>query len=133
MTASTAGVAMKVRHPISGAVLLQDKNGDEEQKPVTLTLRGVDAPEFQNERKSIMQRRLNASVGKGKVKVSADEIENDALDLLIKCTVEWDGIIYQEKSLQCNPANVRMIYTQLPWLREQADAFTEDRANFLGN
>jgi hypothetical protein len=52
---------------------------------------------------------------------------------MVKCTTAWDGVGYGgEDEIECTPANVLMLYTELPWLRDQVSAFIDDRTNFLG-
>lgn len=124
---ASEGAKLHLRHPGTNALL-----NTTEGTPVTIMLRGVDAPEFQAERKAILNRRLNSGILKGKLKMSADEMENDALDLLVKCTTDWEGIELGGP-LPFSAENAKKLYLACPWVREQADAFTEDRANFLGN
>jgi hypothetical protein len=79
----------------------------------------------------ISNRRLaTASTGR-RVRATAEGIEADRLEVLVACTISWEGIGFDGGEKECTPENARAAYKKLPWLREQADAFIVDRANFL--
>lgn len=63
--------------------------------------------------------------------MTAEEIEESALRQLSICTVSWKGVKLDGQELECNPDNAYMLYSRLPWLKEQVDEFVGDRANFL--
>jgi hypothetical protein len=69
--------------------------------------------------------------GRIRLVASAEEIEADNIEILAKCTLKWENVEWGGKPLVCNYDNVKMVFTKLPWLREQVQAFTEDRASFL--
>jgi len=69
--------------------------------------------------------------GRRGVSITADELDNDSLDLLAACTLGWSGFVVDGSELECNTENARRLYRQFPWLREQAQQYIDDRANFL--
>lgn len=119
------GSTLEVRHPTSGAVL---SNGD--GRPVTLTLAGMDSQRARKAERLATNRRLKMG-GRRSFSVTADELDNDALDLLAACTLAWSGFEVDKAEMECNVDNARRLYRQFPWLREQAQQFVDDRANFL--
>ncbi len=123
------GAVMVLCDPIDGRELTDEESGE----AVTLTLIGQDAKEYQREVHKATNKRLNKRVTKGRIKLSAEEIEGDSLELLIKCTKSWAHITVDGESLEFAQKNVRMLYERFPWIREQVDEFTTDRSNFLGN
>lgn len=121
---------LELKHPGTGVVLKDEKT----DKPITITLLGLDHPSVQKERKRVMDKRLGSAVGKGgKVRISADELDEDGMNLLVKCTTSWEGIVFNGQALECTPDNVRMLYTKVPAIREQVDEFVNERSNFLKN
>lgn len=119
---------MQVLDPRTNKPILDEKS----KEPVTLMLIGMDSADVQQKRKALGDRRVNA-LGQRKMMISADDLENDNMELLTACTKEWKHIVYNQKELPCTPENVKLIYTECPWIREQAEMFVNNRANFLGN
>ncbi|MDH7787650.1 hypothetical protein QBD01_003677 [Ochrobactrum sp. 19YEA23] len=119
------GQTLQLRHPIEGTIL---KTEDDE--PITITLVGTDSDVFRKAQRTILDRRLNQ---KGKTKLSAAELEEEAVTTLISCTLGWSGIVLDGEELAFSAENVRKLYsrTDLPWIRDQVDEFIADRANFL--
>lgn len=97
-------------------------------KPVTITLRGRDSDAFQ---KSIRSRADARMQSRQRVGMTVSAIESEGIETLADCTVDWDGIMVDGEVLPCNRANAIKLYTRFPWLREQADQFISERANFL--
>jgi hypothetical protein len=57
-------------------------------------------------------------------------IEQETISMIAEMTTGWDNLSYQGNS-EFNRQAVIGIYTDLAWVREQADAFISDRANFI--
>jgi hypothetical protein len=121
--AANAGQVMEVLHPATNQPL-----EDDEGEPVLITLAGIDSEVFRKAQRAATNRRLAV---KGRTKITADELEQDALEALVACTLDWSGIAIGGEVLECTKANVRKVYTEFRWLREQVDEFVGDRAGFL--
>ncbi|MBF0375535.1 MAG: hypothetical protein HQL38_18530 [Alphaproteobacteria bacterium] len=119
------GAAMTLLHPATRQPLL-----DSEGQAVAITLAGQDSEAWRKAQRIVSNRRLAA---RGKAKLTAEELEVEALEMLARCTLAWTGVVIDGKALDCTPANARHLYERLPWVREQADDFVADRANYLGN
>lgn len=119
------GSTLEVRHPTTGAVLV---NGD--GRSVTLTLAGMDSQRAKKAEAAALNRRLKMG-GRRSSSVTAEELNNDTLEVLSSITLGWSGFVVDGKELEVNLENARRLYKQWHWLREQAQAFVEDRANFL--
>ena len=79
--------------------------------------------------------RLNKRVSRGgRLKITGEELEQDAIDIMVACVRKWSGNWeYNGQKLECNPINVRTILEKELWIREQIDEFINDRSNLLGN
>ena len=117
------GAEMQLRHPGTDAVLTQDDG-----KAITITLAGSDSDRYQRAQRAQANRRLNAGVRR---KLTIEELESDTVELLVACTIKWDGIKVGGKVLDCTTDNARKLYRDYQWIREQANAFIGERANFL--
>ena len=68
---------------------------------------------------------------RGRRDLTPDEIQAGAVDILARCTLGWRGVVLEGKELPCTMENARMLYSRLPWVREQVDRFASDRASYL--
>jgi len=120
-----------------GTVELRDPEGnvflDDSGKPITITVKGADSKLYTRSHHEAVSRRLSKRLGRGGMKLRSDEWDKDAMEILVKCTTSWSGIMLDGKKLEFTESNVRMVYTDFPWLKEQVDEFVQDRGNFLGN
>ncbi len=125
---SDKGAVMVVEDPTTGKDLLTD-----DDEPVTITLLGKDSKVYRELSHKRTNQQLEQAVRSKKAKVSAEEMEGDALDILAACTTGWSHIEDEGESLECSRINARKMYEKYPWLKEQADSFILDRSNYLGN
>jgi len=102
---------------------------------IKITVAGIDSKIYREAQRKVSNKRLKQTFGRGVVNKTptVEEFEAETVDILAKCTMSWQNIVWEEKELPCNYENAKMIYIKLIWLRDQVDAFINDRANFLGN
>jgi len=115
------GSEMPVLHPVTMEPLL-DENG----QAATIRLAGMDSAAYRKATNAITNKRIK---GGKLVKFTAERIESDALDLICECTLQWSGITVDGEV----PKTAKELYSGRKWLRDQADAWIHDRANYLGN
>lgn len=60
-----------------------------------------------------------------------EKIEEDAIDLLVACTVGWRGVVVDGAPLEFSKANAKALYTRFAWAREQVDVAIGDVTNFI--
>jgi hypothetical protein len=118
------GAVCEILHPATG-----------EPIGAKITLAGIDSQIYRKAQRALSNKRLKQLVGRGVVNrtPTVEEFEYETIEMLAKCTLAWEGIVWEGKELQCNFENAKMLYTKLIWLRDQVDAFINDRANFLQN
>ena len=116
------GADMQVRHPVTEEPLFTDDG-----KPITIHLLGTDSAEFRNGVKDIANRSAKRK------RPSFNETERNTVELLARITTGWHGIVLNGEPLKFTRENAEMLYRDRPWLREQADEFAGDRANFFKN
>jgi len=134
--AAETGVAVALLHPKTNVPL-----------GIRIRVCGVDSEIYRSQVRKQQNRRTEAARrARGRVTVSAEELESDALGILVACTLGWEsdvkegdgiktvpGLPVGGELLEFTPENVRKIYANpgYGWLREQVDAEIGDRANFL--
>lgn len=126
LDASTSGekpVFLQLRHPANDELMATSSG-----KPIGLLLFGRDSAAWKKHQRGITQRLL----GRRTMKQSAEEIEENALSQTVALTAGWP-VPFQVNGerLTYSPANARKLYQTFPWVKEQADEFIGDRANFL--
>jgi hypothetical protein len=69
-----------------------------------------------------------------KVTTSSAQMEQDALDTLVACTVDWNLTNSAGEPIPFNSSNARKLYAEpkLVFIRQQVDRFIGENANFIG-
>lgn len=116
------GVVMEVRHPET----------EEAIEGMTITLLGQDSAVYRKISLAKQQVALNRiSKGKKIADLDAEKLAEDSVDDLVKMTVAWTGFSLDGKELKPTADNFRMVYSEWPWIKEQAQEFVANRANFF--
>lgn len=116
------GAVMQVVHP-------------DTQEPIegmTITLLGQDSNVYEKISLKKQQSALaRISRGKNALDVDAGQMQIDSINDLVALTVEWSGFELDGKPLKPTHENFRQVYSGWKWIREQAQEFVADRANFF--
>jgi len=123
--ASSEGVWMHLTDPGTEAPLYNN-----EGKAVRIKVVGEDSPLFRAKERDFMNRRL----AKNKLRVgTAEQLEADSVELVVACTLDWDGFIRAGEKWEFSKENVRLLYSddKWRWIKEQVDKFIGERRNFL--
>lgn len=134
-----AGAEISILHPTTDLPL-----------GVLITVYGSDSKVCKDIQRKQTNHRLEVGAkqrNKKKPTTSAELMEAEGLDLLVGCTKSWRTLIFDAEGkptgsrpqielnddewLDCTPENVRRVYEELPWMKEQVDADIADRGNFL--
>lgn len=107
---------------------------------ITVVVCGSDSDTFKAIQRKQLNRRLEMQQKNRNRQnaMTAELLEAEGMDVLVACTKSWrtgdrPQIEFDDNEwLDCTPENVRRIYEELPWLKEQVDQEIGDRANFLG-
>ena len=113
------GAEMKLLHPVT-----------EEFLGAVFILVGADSEVYKKLRRKMTDKRLKQ---KKLTKVTAQSIDEDGLNLLVNCTVSWRNLLVNGQMVPFSQKAAREVYTEYPWIAEQANAFIGDRGNFTGN
>ena len=124
-TTADAGAFMQLVNPATGAVLFT-----KDQEPIGIIFAGADSDRARSYTRKSQNRRL-AMAPQRRGKITAEEIEEDGIGLLVACAINWKNVSLDGAPLEFNEANLRKLFARIPAFREQADAFIGERANFL--
>jgi len=118
--ASNEGTWYTLKHPASN-----------EDLPMKIKIIGKDSDKFiklsEDFRRSTLDDMKNNKTVEQRIETSKEYGDN----LLIACTIEWQGIELDGKKLECTPENVKLVYKRFGWIKEQIDSAIADRANFI--
>ena len=89
--------------------------------------------------KEVQRRFTNDTLNARHKKITAEKLEANNLDRLVAATdsFAWgngpDGkpTTWNGEALEANAANVRKVYTQAPWIKQQVDEALGDEARFF--
>ena len=120
-------IDVELMHPVTGEPLL---NGDKSK--MTITVHGPYSKLYKKIQHDQQNRRLmKAQRTGGKMNLTTEEIEASTLDLLVRCTTDWNVTLEGDDKTKFSSEAVRETYIELPWVREQVDAVIADTRAFL--
>lgn len=125
---------MRLRYP-------DGKPAGTDKKPTTISLYGADSQEFKRAESRLKLKAVQQRQKRGELAdMTEDELADVAremvatdqsvtAELLASITAGCANLSMGDEEI--TPKNIRQAYERFSWLREQADAFISDRANFL--
>ena len=112
---SERGADCEILHPVT-----------EEKLDMVITLVGSESKTFKKASRAAQQKHVK----KGKRRITIDEMEEDGIVILARCTMGWRGVVIEGKQIECNFENAKMLYTRFPFIKKQVDVFVGDLENF---
>lgn len=106
---------------------------------IFITVLGPDSPEYR-EAQHKGQSAAVRSAQRNRQSIDFAALEARAVEVLARCTKGWRSedeegshpvLMMNGNPLEFSRANASLVYTQYPWIKEQVDAFTADRGNFI--
>ncbi len=111
---------MVIEHPVTGEPLPATGGGHQ-----TITLHGIQSKQYRTAKHAALDNRL----GKRSKTVTAEQVDNDAAELLSACTKSFNGVDFGDGIIGTDAA--KQTYLDQPWLKNQVDEFVADNASFL--
>jgi hypothetical protein len=118
--ASEEGVWCDIENPKTG-----------ELTDIRIKVLGIDSKAYQNQTRKIQDKNLKKGF-RGMKTLKTETLDNNKIDLICVCTVEWENVTYNGEVLECTMENKRWLYKTFRWIFDQVDEFVGDRGNFLG-
>lgn len=117
-----AGAELELKAPHNGARL------EVAGEPVVICMIGYDSEARRKAERAALDRNIKARQSGG---LTADDIDNSTVEILAACTTGWRNMRMGGEVLPYSQKNAVMVYRRFRWIKEQADAFCSDRANFM--
>lgn len=118
------GSFLHLKHPGTGAKLYDN---DDKEKPVGLILHGKDSNVYAEYKHKKMNARISS---KGDDAVTSEAIEESTREMAAALTSRWVNMSLHGNSDCTNESSVAL-YSEFPWVYEQADEYIHNRANFI--
>ncbi len=99
---------------------------------IKITVASPDSAQYRQVSLKVQNEQLQYAM-KNKGKTTAERLVNNALEVLVGATVAWEGITEGGKELPCTPENVRKVYEEVGFIKDQVDEFVGDVRNFFKN
>lgn len=102
---------------------------DAEPIGLTIRLRPTTSPEVTR-----VKRAHTNEILKSRGKATAEKIEANGLDILVAATESWEwagDLSFHGEKPEATPENIRRVYKELPWARQQIDDALGDEAAFF--
>ena len=109
-------VKVNILHPVTN-----------EATDIFFSVCGSDSKEYRQGIRDLMAARI-ASNEAGE---TSRHYEDDEINLLIKCTKSFEGILIDGETPQFNDEVLFSIFLDYPFIKEQLDKFIGTRANFF--
>jgi len=102
-----------------------------EATDIVIQVYGQDSDAYKKVSRKQQNSRLKDMQRGKKGNTTAEDIEARGFDLLVSCVASWSGVESGGKALECTPDNIRLLFKQLPFIKEQVDVAIADRVNFM--
>lgn len=103
-------------------------NGGE---PVRWSMVGPDDQRMVEYEREVSRRRLKSSQRTGKIEITVEQVEEEALERLALATVGFENIRQGGQDIVFSKAEAKRLLKELGWLRDQVSLFYGDRGNFI--
>jgi hypothetical protein len=118
---STGTAFLHLKSPVDGELLYEGSD------PVGIDMYSLDSEQYKkNERATIDEGIEAAYRAKGSVRPNAEKIEKRAIQTLLDCTAKVHNM-----EIDGEPISIIRLYTEMSWVREQAEEFIHNRSAFM--
>lgn len=92
----------------------------------------VQVASYESDRVRDVSRRIaNKAMQKQRRKLTAEQVEENTLDLASAAIVSWSGLEKDGKALECNTENAKAVLREYSWFAQQIDEAASDQAAFI--
>ena len=105
---------VQITHPIT-----------KEPLDITFTVYGSDSKQYRQAQRDTLVARMESKTN------TADNIESDELEILVRCTKDFTNIELDGEALEFSEENTRKVLKEYTWLKDQISMFIMNRTNFF--
>lgn len=118
-------VEVKIKHPGTKEILKNDDGSE-----MFIVVYAQHTKQYKKALHDLANKRLKAAQSKGAKDITMEDLENAALETLVKVTKEWN-ITYNGEQPKLTEAKVREVYEKVFWIKPQIDQALEEALDFI--
>lgn len=122
--------AFDVATPANAGYTLELLDKNKRKTGHTITVLGRDSDSYQSLMQQQNRRRWSRMQKANSARMTQEELEEDALDLLAACVKAWSFTLPGGDPFPCNASNAVELFRTAPYIKEQVDEAVADRGNF---
>ena len=117
-------VTVNLVHPFTGDALT-----NEDGSQMSITVDATHSKTHKEARYEITNKRLQKSQRGKNTDITAEELEENTLDILCKITSSWN-ITYAGSKPKLTPTEARKVYEDIYWIKDQIDGALTEAQDF---
>jgi hypothetical protein len=114
--AQEAGIDVSITHPKTGEPL-----------GMVVNVSGPDSKKQAKARTAVLNDRVEKKIRK----ITAGRLTEEANSMVANSINSWSGCVIESKTIEYTVDNAVMVFTRWPFIREQVQSVSDDRANFI--
>jgi hypothetical protein len=114
--AQEAGIDVSITHPKTGEPL-----------GIVIKVVGPDSKKQAKARTAVLNDRVEKKIRK----ITADRLTEEATSMVANSILSWSGVEIDGVAVTFSVENAVMVFTRWPFIREQVQSVSDDRANFI--
>jgi hypothetical protein len=114
--AQEAGIDVSITHPKTGEPL-----------GIVIKVVGPDSKKQAKARTAVLNDRVEKKIRK----ITADRLTEEATSMVANSVLSWTGVEIDGAVVPFTVENAVMVFTRWPFIREQVQSVSDDRANFI--
>lgn len=92
---------------------------------------GPDSSRFNTAIETLRQEREANEDLSDEAELSREEIDQNSIRILARCTISWTSIVLDGAALECSEANAIKLYARFPFIRQQVERRAGSRKSFM--
>lgn len=98
-----------------------------EKKPVRIRVAGT----YSNVYRRATDKQRDRMLRHRRAKLTGAQLNEQQLELVADCVLEWEGFFSGGKPVQCTKLNVVAVLQRAPWIREDVESEMSDHESFF--
>ena len=118
-------IVVEIKHPINKEPLMNDDG-----TPMTIVIYAQHSKVYKKVQRELINKRLKEAQESGSKEIDYEQLEEAALELMVKSTKSWN-ITYEGKKPKLTEAKARQIYDEVFWIKAQIEEAAAASLDFM--
>ena len=112
-------------HEINGNLAYYDKEGYEEQQPVTITVAGAYSSVYRRTEERQRRKKLKPKA------MNFGTFHDEAMERVVACTLAWEGLLFEGNPFPLTKQNAFLLYEGCPWIYDDVVEAMHEHEDFF--